>query len=199
MIKEKKTSFKELEKLVGRLNHAATACPLMRYFLNRLRRMLSAWDTNKKLIRYLSSPVLEDLKLWHRSFLPKIHKGMSLNQITYRRPTVVSWSDACPQGMGGYDSLGNAWQFQLSPDDTVACHSSNNSLEFVAALISVWVAIITRENKEDCFLALGDNMSAMGWLHKANIDESKTYHYTWLQGNTLRFSSKLIVASTAST
>jgi hypothetical protein len=85
----------------------------------------------------------------------------------------VSWSDACPQGMGGYDSLGNAWQFQLSPDDTVACHSSNNSLEFVAALISVWVAISTRENKEDCFLALGDNTSAVGWLHKANIDESK--------------------------
>jgi hypothetical protein len=173
MIKDKKTSFKELEKLVGRLNHAATACPLMRYFLNRLRKMLSAWDTNKKLIRYLSSPVLEDLKLWHRSFLPKIHKGMSLNLITYRRPTVVSWSDACPQGMGGYDSLGNAWQFQLSHDDTVACHSSNNSLEFVAALISVWVAISTRRNNEDCFLALGDNTSAVGWLHKANIDESK--------------------------
>jgi hypothetical protein len=173
MIKDKKTSFKELEKLVGRLNHAATACPLMRYFLNRLRKMLSAWDTNKKLNRYLSSPVLEDLKLWHRSFLPKIHKGMSLNLITYRRPTVVSWSDACPQGMGGYDSLGNAWQFQLSPDDTVACHSSNNSLEFVAALISVWVAITTRRNNEDCFLALGDNTSAVGWLHKANIDESK--------------------------
>jgi hypothetical protein len=84
MIKEKKTSFKELEKLLGRLNHAATACPLIRYFLNRLRRMLTAWDKNKKLNRYLSSPVLEDLKLWHRSFLPKIHKGMSLNQITYR-------------------------------------------------------------------------------------------------------------------
>jgi len=30
MIKSKKTSCKDLEKLIGRLNHAATACPLMR-------------------------------------------------------------------------------------------------------------------------------------------------------------------------
>jgi hypothetical protein len=27
--------------------------------------------------------------------------------------------------------------------------------------------------KETCFLALGDNSSAIGWLHKADVDESK--------------------------
>jgi hypothetical protein len=27
--------------------------------------------------------------------------------------------------------------------------------------------------KEECFLSLGDNTSAVGWLHKANIDQSK--------------------------
>jgi hypothetical protein len=53
--------------------------------------------------------------------------------------------------MGGYDSLGNAWQFQLPPDDTVACHSSNNSLEFVAAPISVWVAISARKKINEEF------------------------------------------------
>jgi len=65
--------------------------------------------------------------------------------------------------MGGYDSLGNAWQFQLSPEDTAACQFKNNSLEFVAAQISVWVAISTEKvSKEECFLALGDNTSAVG-------------------------------------
>ncbi len=67
----------------------------------------------KKFQRYVPSPVLEDLKLWHRSFLPKIHKGLSLNLITYRRPSITCWSDACPKGMGGFASLGHAWQFQI--------------------------------------------------------------------------------------
>jgi hypothetical protein len=30
--------------------------------------------------------------------------------------------------------------------------------------------------KEVCFLALGDNSSAVGWLHKANIDDTKKNH-----------------------
>jgi len=37
----KKISYKNLETLVGRLNHAAAACPLFRYFLNRLRNLLT--------------------------------------------------------------------------------------------------------------------------------------------------------------
>jgi hypothetical protein len=61
-IKEKKISHKNLESLVGRLNHAASACPIMRYFLNRLRKTLESWiakNTSKKVERYLSSTTLE--------------------------------------------------------------------------------------------------------------------------------------------
>jgi hypothetical protein len=32
IVKTKKVSFKKLESTVGRLNHAAGACPVMRYF-----------------------------------------------------------------------------------------------------------------------------------------------------------------------
>jgi hypothetical protein len=116
IIETKKASHTELEKLLGHLNHAATACPLMRYYLNRIRKIVVAWGSKhqvKKFQRYVPSPVLEDLKLWHRSFLPKIHKGLSLNLITYRRPSITCWSDACPKGMGGFASLGHAWQFQI--------------------------------------------------------------------------------------
>jgi hypothetical protein len=99
---------------------------------------------------------------------------MSLNYITYHCPTLISWSEACPGGMGGYDSMGNAWQFKLSNEDSAACQSQNNSLEFIAAFISVWVVIMDKQvQKETCFLALCDNSSGEGWLHKANIDESK--------------------------
>jgi len=38
--------------------------------------MLENWtgdDKTKKVQRYIASPVLEDLKLWHRHFLPKLY------------------------------------------------------------------------------------------------------------------------------
>jgi len=177
VIKSKKISYKNLEQLLGRLNHAATACSLMRYYLNRLRNTLTNWQVTghtKTVKRYLSSPVLEDLKLWQRSFLPKIKVGMSLNLTSFRRPTVISWSDACPSGLGGFDSLGNAWQFKLSLEDSIACKNQNNSLEFVAALITVWLG--TKCNwleSEACFLAFCDNSSAVSWLYKASVDETR--------------------------
>jgi hypothetical protein len=48
IIKTKKVSFKKLESTVGRLNHAAGACPIMRYFLHRIRCILINWDVSKK-------------------------------------------------------------------------------------------------------------------------------------------------------
>jgi hypothetical protein len=115
-IKTKKISHRNLESLIGHLNHVATACPLMRYFLNRVRKTLEHWNAKnacRKVERYLSSTVLEDLKLWLTVFLPKIRSGLSLNIITFRRPSYVCWSDACPQGLGGYDFLGNAWHYPI--------------------------------------------------------------------------------------
>jgi len=55
----------------------------------------------------------------------------------------------------------------------------NNNLEFIASMISVWLTILTSHDEEfPCFLALGGNMSAMSWLHKANVDknENKPLH-----------------------
>lgn len=109
---QKRVSYSLLESTVGRLNHAASACPIMRYFLSRIRLVLSNWDISKKskkVERYLSSQVLEDLRLWKESFLPVINRGLSLNLITYRRPSFLCWSDACPGGMGGFDHMGYAW------------------------------------------------------------------------------------------
>jgi hypothetical protein len=176
VLTSKKISYKKLETIVGRLNHTATACPLMRYYLNRIRNVLIKWNKMsiaKNCERYLSKTVLEDLQLWTNHFLPKVNQGISLNMISFRRPSYLCWSDACPQGLGGYDHKGNAWRFQIPESARQSVLLQNNSLEFVASLISVWVAIAKNyAEKETCFLALGDNSSAVGWLHKSNVDES---------------------------
>jgi hypothetical protein len=140
----KKVSYKKLETLVGCLNHSATACPLMRYYLNGIRNTLVSWNKTsapKNCERYLSKPTIDNLKLWTHHFLPKISKGISLNMITFRRPSFICWSDACPHGLGGYDFKGNAWRFQIPPAFRKDILCQNNLLEFEASLISVWVAI----------------------------------------------------------
>ncbi len=176
IISNKKVSYKKLESTLGRLNHAAAACPFMRYFLNRIRRVLISWEvskTNKRVERYLPKQVIEDLKMWRSDFLPLIHRGMSLNLISYRRPSFLCWSDACPTGLGGYDHWGNAWRYEIPAKYIDAVKSQNNCLEFLASIITVWQAIKYNNIKEEeCFLSLGDNSSSVGWLHRANSDET---------------------------
>jgi hypothetical protein len=76
--------------------------------------------------------------------------------------------------MGGYDYMENAWRNPIPPEFCQVILKQNNSLEFVASIVSVWLAIQNKYvEKEICFLALGDNSSAVGWLHKANMDETK--------------------------
>ena len=43
VMKRKKTSQKVLEKIIGRLNHSANACPFMRYFISGPRKVLEKW------------------------------------------------------------------------------------------------------------------------------------------------------------
>jgi hypothetical protein len=53
--------------------------------------------------------------------------------------------------------------------------SQNNSLKLVASFLLVWITIkYNYMEKETCFLALGDNSSAIRWFHKATVDETKT-------------------------
>jgi hypothetical protein len=109
IITSKRSSTKQLETTIGRLNHTATACPIMRYFLNRLRHNLEDWkktSKSKTSQNYLTKSSLADLKLWYDCFLPSVHQGMSLILISYRRPSIICWSDACPTGLGGYNHYG---------------------------------------------------------------------------------------------
>ncbi len=82
----KKISLEKLESVIRRLNLAATACPITRYYLNRLQHTLEKWKKeplSKSKECFLPKSSISDLKLWREYFLPKIHKGISLNIITY--------------------------------------------------------------------------------------------------------------------
>jgi hypothetical protein len=189
-IKTKKISHKNLESLVSRLSHAASACPLMRYYLNRVRKLLEYWntkDTCKKVERYLSTTVLEYLKLWLTVFLPEVKTGLSLNLITFRRPSYVCWSDTCPQRLGGYDFRGNAWHYPIPRKFQSAVLKRNNALELIIAIITVWIAIIKGDAPpETCFLSFCDNW--LGGFIKPISMTPKIYLYTQLLGHMLKSS-----------
>jgi hypothetical protein len=66
-------------------------------------------------------------------------------------------------------------------------------LEFIAAVITVWVPILDGSiTPTSCILALGDNSSAVGWLHKANVNESHTEPF---EIATRHFTSLLMAAN----
>ena len=199
VLKAKHATFQALDSIVGRLNHAAAALPLARYFLNRIRRAAYRNEpndvrqkTNKK-IKWLSKSVLADLQLFSSYILPKLHEGISLNLLTFRRPTHIFWSDACPSGLGGFSQQsGKAWRFQIPEEFHRATQNQNNLLEFIASLISVWMEILDGAPSQSCFLSFADNTSAVGWLHKANVNEATNKP---LETATRHFATLLIQAN----
>jgi hypothetical protein len=171
-IVQKRCTFGELESLAGRLCHAAYAIPMTRHFLERIDRTASKEGVRKTTTLELPEEVIRDLELW-KTFLVKANQGVSINLVTTRKPTRICWSDSCPFGMGGYSlATGKAWRIRIPSDSFIFGHPGiNNLLEFLGMIISVWLEC--RSCKTDpnavhaCILALGDNTSAIGWLHKS--------------------------------
>ncbi len=175
IIDNKKASHEDLETLLGRLNHASGALPLARYFLNRIRLCIhSTLDANnkptpKRKMKWLPKLALQDLQLFHEVILPKIHEGININLLTYRRPSHILFSDACPKGMGGYSvNIGKAWRWEIPKEFTPSLQLKNNQLEFLALIITIWLELSASSTPPlSCLLALEDNSSAVGWLNKA--------------------------------
>jgi hypothetical protein len=116
-----------------------------------------------------------------------------LNLLTYRRPTHIFWSDACPSGLGGFSSKsGKAWRFQIPNEFLQTVQKQNNLLEFVASIVSVWIEILDSAPSQSCFLSFADNTSAVGWLHKANVNDTKNKP---LEHATRHFATLLIQAN----
>jgi len=182
LIDLKQCTFRELESLAGRLGHASYAIPLTRHFLERIERTASRPNERKSANLELSEDVIRDLELW-KTFLAKAHRGVSLNLVTIRKPTRICWSDACPFGIGGYSlATGKAWRVKIPSESILFGHPGiNNLLEFLGMVVNVWLECRscqdTRGEEHACILALGDNTSAIGWLHKsASLGRNRPAH-----------------------
>jgi len=44
ILSSRKATAKELERVIGRLNHTGAACPLTSYFISGLRKALEYWN-----------------------------------------------------------------------------------------------------------------------------------------------------------
>jgi hypothetical protein len=158
-----------LDSLEGRLNHASYVIPLARHFLPRIRALKNS-RTNKKSRLALTDDVLDDMLLW-KSLLKRANKGISMNLIVTRQPNRLCWSDSCPFGIGGFRlHSGRAWRIQI-PKASILHGSDrvNNLLEFIGMAVNIWLECLdAAKDSHLCILSLGDNTSAVGWLHNSS-------------------------------
>ena len=92
-----------------------------------------------------------------------------MNLLVTREPDKICWSDACPYGLGGYSLSGRAWRLRIPKTSPIFGHKGiNNLLEFLGMAVNIWLACLESEGGENCILAIGDNTSAIGWLHNSS-------------------------------
>ena len=163
-----RTTSKQLEENIGRLVHLGRIIPAVHHFLSRLRD-LQKRAANRRTIK-LTDDCQEDIKLMLK-FLVKAKQGVDLNLIAYLLPTHVYRSDSCPMGLGGYTHLGWAWRFRIPPH--LLFRASNNLLEHMASVITVWLEILAgRLRPGDCCLSMVDSSTSEGWTHRSNFSET---------------------------
>ena len=93
-----------------------------------------------------------------------------MNMVAYLKPSHVYRSDSCPFGLGGYSAKGWAWRWYLPKEPLF--RASNNSLEPLAAIITVWIDILkARIGPGDCALSMTDSTTSEGWQMKTNFSE----------------------------
>ena len=164
VLSKDRVGSKQLESLLGKLNHAAFIIPLSRYFLNRIRhseKMAAKFGPQK-----LSLGTKGDLELFKDFLSIMSDRGTSIQNITHSAPDIICWSDACEYGLGGFDSSGNAWQWLIP--SYLRGRISINLLEFLSYIITIQLSL-ENTNKNKKILAFTDNSSALGWLHKSSF------------------------------
>ena len=148
----------------------------MKHFLSQIRQEKSR-SKNRKSIKLLEE-VKEDFTL-HLRFLKIACNGISMNLLTYRKPTHVYRGDACPFGLGGYSAKGRAWRWYIPKE--LRFRATINMLEHLAAVIGPWVDMIEGNMpKLSCILSLTDSTTTAGWLKKSNFQysENKSHEMT---------------------
>ena len=184
---------KDLQSILGRLETIATIIPMMGHFLNNIRHTeIQATASGRNQI--LNRRTVEDFKLAEK-FLLRARRGVNMNLITFRCPTLIYINDACEHGIGGFATHGRAWTWVLPPPLRGRAHI--NLLEFIAQVVSIWIDIIEKKIQPlDCILGMGDNTASMGWLRRANFRENNEHDKEWYAKQQLaRKLASLVLAS----
>jgi hypothetical protein len=107
LLQKDTVTHKEMETVIGRLNHAGFIIPMARHFLGRLRTAMYAASHQRSI--HLMMDQRDDLGL-RLQFLRQATNGISLNLITFQLPTHIGRSDACEHGIGRFSATtGVAW------------------------------------------------------------------------------------------
>ena len=110
-----KATYKELSTLIGKLIHTCFIIPDARHFMRNLPKSKSI--ARKKGRAKLPRRALEDLTLW-MEFLYSAKTGILINRTIFRKPNIITYSDASEVGIGGYSPhTGIAWRYDFTPEE----------------------------------------------------------------------------------
>jgi hypothetical protein len=161
-------SFKDLEELIGRLEHINLIQPPGRHFLGQLRALQYSFGLHPFGHRHLGKELFKDLELWLK-LLKGATTGVSLNLLVYCNPTHVYRTDASLHGLGGYANRGRAWRFKIPTE--LQGRATINLLEFIGTFVSPWVDFLEGNlPPESSILAKSNNATASAWCHKSNFE-----------------------------
>ena len=104
------------------------------HFMSRLRDLLRK-VSNRRSIK-LTTSTRKDLELMI-TFLKTARSGIDMNLLVFRKPVKVYRSDACPAGLGGYSSDGNAWRWYIPKE--LQFRASINLLEHMGSKVTPWI------------------------------------------------------------
>jgi hypothetical protein len=169
---------KWLETIQGRDINVAMVVPGAMHFHSRMYGAIDRSKLRPKLKKgarpttRLTAEERRDLRL-HRHLLAVARRGVSLNNIIIREPDHLGRSDAFEGGISGFDlTLGRAWRWAVPIG--LQHKKSENFLEYLACMTQLVCMLRDTDWKSgDCFLSVGDNTSALGWIHKSNFKLDK--------------------------
>ena len=158
LIMRKTISHEDLLSLIGKLENVITIVKMMGHFMNNLYSLEEKAFAAKPHAVKITPRAKADAEL-HKKCLAKAHCGISMNLLTFRKPTHLIIGDACEHGLGAcHVESGVGCRYVIPPQLRGRAHI--NLLEFLTQVIQIWLdALEGRIVKGSCVLGMGDNTS----------------------------------------
>ena len=139
----------------------------------------------------MTSTEKDEMHLWIEILHVVSKQGININNVTFTKPTIVTFSDACKHRLGGYNTEGLAWQYKLPSE--LQNKLSINLIKFIAAAITIYLTI-SKSGIIHKVLAFTDNSSAVECLYKASFKNCQPAHdkvARWLVSTLIQHDSAL--------